>query len=631
MPDAIRTSNGLRRYLPIVGWLPEYDSAWLRLDIIAGLTLAAFTIPEAIAYAELAGLPPSAGLYASILPALLYMVFGTSRQLVVGPTSAVSILIASGLSGLAISSPEQYAAVAAATAILVGLIAIVSYLLRLGFLVNFISESVLIGFATGAGLYIASTQLSKLFGIPASHGQFFERVLHIVQHLGNVNVYALGLGLGGIIILVLGEHFFRRIPWALFVVLGATGLMTVTGLASRGVNIIGEIPSGLPAFVFPEITLSEIPDLLRTAVGAFVLAYLEGMSMARTFAAKNKYRVDANQELLALGCASLGAGLTQSYPVAGSFSRSALNDAIGARSQLANGIGGLLIALVVLFFAGVFTNLPEPILAAVVIVAVRGLFKIGALTRLYRLRRTEFWTAMGALAGVLVLGILDGVVIGALLSLLLVIGRASESRMSVLGKVPGLPQFTNLKDNPENVTIPGLSIMRADEGIFYANADSIRDEILNNVGSADPPIKTVILDLEMTSDLDLPGAEMLGELHTKLQETGIHLRLSRVQRQARMLLTRAGISQEIGPEKIHPRTLFAVAAYLSEEGVGSPISCDILPDMIRCVQDLVAARVGSVEAPDHELLENISRRLESILEMIEQMNGHGNSSKIQKH
>ncbi len=382
----------------------------------------------------------------------------------------------------------------------------------------------------------------------------------------------------------------------------------------------------MPALSFPQIAIHDIPDLVRTAVGAFVLSYLEGMSMARAFASKNKYRVDANQELLALGVASIGAGVTQAYPVAGSFSRSALNDAMGARTQLASGLGAILVGVVVLFFAELFTNLPEPILASVVLVAVKGLFKIEALKRLYRLRRAEFWTAIGAMTGVLVLGILDGVIIGALLSLLLVIGRSSQSRMSVLGKVPGQPQFTDIQQNPENTSIPGLCIIRADEGIFYANADAIRCGILNIIANAKPVVRTIVPDLEMTSDLDLSGVEMLADLRKELHESGVQLRLSRVQRSARILLARVGISDEIGQDKIHPRTLFAVAAYLSEEGSGSAISCDILPDMIRCVQDIVTARAEHVEEADRDRLQTISYRLEMILESIEQMNG---SSKIQ--
>jgi sulfate permease, SulP family len=610
----------LSRILPIFQWLPAYQRESLRPDITAGLTLAAFTIPEAIAYAELAGLPATAGLYAAIAAPILYMLFGTSRQLAIGPTAAVSVLVASGLGRLAISSPDHYAALAATTAVLVGVMALVSYGLRLGFLVNFISESVLVGFSTGAAVYIAATQLNKLFGVAGSHGHFLDRMLDLAHHIGATNVWALGLGIAGVAVLLAGERAFPRLPWALIVVLGSIGVMNFTDLGDRGVRVVGEIPSGFPLPALPPISLSILGDVLRTAVGAFILACLDAMSMARMFARKNNYRVDPNHELLALGVASLGAGLIRGYPVDGSFSRTALNDECGAKTQLANGISGLVLVLVVLFLTGLFTKLPEPILAAVVLVAVRGLFKVSALRRLYRLRPAEFWTAIAALSGVLVLGILDGVIIGALLSLLLVIARASESRISVLAKVPGQPQFTNVRDNPENIIIPGLLIIRVEEGIFYANAESIRDQIMALMWDANTPIETVILDLEMTSDLDLAGAEMLDELHSELRDLGVRLRLARLQRSARVLLARARISRKIGNNNIHPRTLFAVAAYLAEEGAAQRLGCDIVPDMIRCVQDLVLQRCELEIGSDREMLDDVCRQLDGILECLEKIN-----------
>lgn len=620
MQQSLPNLTSVSRFLSILQWLPAYEKRWLRPDLMAGLTLAAFTIPEAIAYAELAGLPAKVGLYACIAAPVLYALFGTSRQLAVGPTSAVSVLVASGLGSLAITSPEHYAALAATTAALVGIMALASYGLRLGFLVNFISESVLVGFSTGAAVYIAATQLSKLFGVAGSHGHFLNRMLDLAHHIGDTNVWALGLGMGGIVVLLAGERRFPRLPWALIVVLGSIGLMSVTDLAGRGVRFVGEIPSGFPLPAVPPISLSVLGDVLRTATGAFVLAYLDAMSMARTFARKNNYRVDANQELLALGVASLGAGLTHGYPVDGSFSRTALNDACGAKTQLANGFSGLMLALVVIFLTGLFTNLPEPILAAVVFVAVRSLFKVSALRRLYRLRPAEFWTAIGALSGVLVLGILDGVIIGALLSLLLVIARASESRVSELGKVPGQPQFTALRENPENLTIPGLRIIRIDEGIFYANAESIRSQIMAIVKESDFPVAAVVLDLEMTSDLDLAGVEMLDELHAELRDRGVRLRLARLQRSARVLLARTGIARKINTKNFHTRTLFAVAAYMTEEGVAQRMGCDILPDMVRCVQDMVMQRCVLEVGDDREMLDGICRQLDGILDKLEKMN-----------
>jgi sulfate permease, SulP family len=591
----------------------------LSSDLIAGTTLAAFTIPEAIAYADLAGMPPQAGLYACIAAPLLYTLFGTSRQLVVGPTSAVSILVAAALGSLTVDSPAQYVALAAMTAILVGLTAVVAYSLRLGVLMNFISESVLVGFSSGAALYIAATQLGKLFGIHGAQGQFIERISHVTQHIGEANPWALALGVGAIVILLAGEHLVPRLPWALIIVLGSIGLMHVVDPKVHGIDMVGTIPSGLPVMSLPPVFLPDVRDVLRGAVAIFVLAYVEGMSMARTFASKNGYRVDPNQELLALGFASIGAGLTQSYPVAGSFSRSALNDEAGAKTQLAGGFSALLVVLVVLFLTGIFSKLPEPILAAVVLVAVRGLFKGKQLVKLFELRSAEFGTALGAFVGVLVLGILDGVVIGALLSLLLVIGRASQSHISLLGRVPGQPQFSSMHENPENIPVPGMCIIRANAGIFYANAESIKEHIVELVRESDKSVQAVVLDLAMTGDLDLAGAEMLGELHQELKEMGISLRLSRVQRSARDLLDRMGITAQIGEGHFHARTLFAVAQYLTEEGLNQRVACDILPDMVRSVLDMVRERAGLVTGEEHERLGVIRSQLEEILSELETM------------
>ena len=604
----------LSHAVPILQWAPTYDKSWLRPDVLAGLTLAAFTVPEAIAYAELARLPAKTGLYAAIVAPILYMFFGTSRQLAIGPTAAMSILVASGLGELAASSPDQYIAFAGATAALIGIMALISYALRLGFLVNFISESVLVGFSTGVAVYIAATQLSKLFGIPGIHGHFFYRILDLAHHIGDANLWAMSLGIGGLVVLLAGERILPRLPWALILVLGSIALMHTTGLAARGVRMAGEIPSGFPLPALPLVPLSVMGDLLKLAVGAFMLACLDAMSIARMFARQNSYRVDTNQELLALGFASLGSAFTQGYPVDGSFSRSALNNECGAKTQLANGISGAMLALVVIFFAGLFSKLPEPILAAVVLVAVRGLFKISALRRLFRLRPAEFWTAIAAMAGVLVLGVLDGVIIGALMSLLLVIARASESRVSLLAKVPGQPQFTSLRENPENLLIPGLLIVRVEEGIYYANAESIRDQIMALMWDSNTPVETVILDLEMTGDLDLAGAEMLDELHSELADIGVRLRLARLQRSARVLLARTKITSKIGVKNVHPRVLFAAAAYLSEEGADKRLTCDILPDMIRCVKDLVLERRELETGGELESLNGISRQLDDILE-----------------
>lgn len=607
--------------LPILNWLQSYNKEWLRCDFMAGMTLAAFTIPEAMAYAGLAGLPPHAGLYASITAPLLYMIFGSSRQLAVGPTSAVSVLVASGLAALIIESQAHYYALASMTAVLMGAMAFIARGLKLGFLVNFISDSVLVGFSSGAALVIVSTQVGKLFGISGAHGQFFERILYLLLHLGETNPWALFTGVVGILTMVLGEHRFPRLPWTLLVVAAAIVVATVGDLANHGVQLIGAVPAGLPGVVLPALTLAETRDLLAVAFAAFVLAYIEGMSMARSYASKNKYRVDADQELIALGFACVGAGMTQGYPVAGSFSRTALNDASGARTPLAGGFSAVLVACVLIFTADLFTRLPEPILASVVLVAVRGLFRLKALQCLHDLRRREFWTAMAALLGVLVFGILSGVLVGVVLSLLLVIARASQARFSILGRVPGRLQFADLRDNPENITIPGLSIIRLDECVFYANAESLRDRIVETVKSGNPPIHSVVLDLEMTSDLDIPGAEMLGALHEELGAGGVRLRLSRLQPEARDLLDRSGITERVGAENIHLRTIGAVAAYLNDEGTHLQEAHDILPDLVKRVQDMVRGREEHLEGEDQARLKAVGMKIKEILEILRTRKG----------
>ncbi len=612
-------SDRVRNYFPIVDWLPAYRKEWFRADLMAGATLAAFTIPEAIAYAELAGMPPQAGLYASIAAPILYMLLGTSRQLVMGPTSAVSILVASALAGLTVDSPAQYAALAALISVLVGVIALIAYALRLGALMNFISESVLIGFSTGAALYIAGSQLGKLFGIHGAQGQFLERVTFIIENIHLTNIWALAFGGLGIAILVVGEHFKPKLPWPLMVVLGSIGVVTLVGAKSLGIDVVGAIPGGLPNLTIPPVFLPDAREVIRGAVAVFVLAYVEGMSMARAFASKNGYEVNPNQELLALGFASIGTGLTQSYPVAGSFSRSALNDQSGAKTQLAGGFSALLIAGVVMFLTGLFARLPEPILAAVVIVAIRGLFKWRQLAGLFELRTPEFWTAMGALIGVLVLGILDGVVIGALLSLLLVIVRTSQPHISIMGRVPGQPQFSSVQENPENITIPGMLIIKADTGIFYANASSYKNRILSLIHDSPSPVLAVVFDLEMTRDLDLAGAEMLAELNEELSKRGISLRLSRVQAPAFSLMDRLGIADKIGRENFHPRTLFAVSHYLTEEGLSKRSSSDILPDMVKCVHEMVCDRVDVVDGDERTKLLTIRVQFETILRELKEL------------
>ena len=607
----------LKHFVPMATWLPNYDRNWLRPDLLAGITLAAFTIPEAMAYAGLAGLPPQSGLYAGIAAPLIYMLLGTSRQLSIGVTSAVSILVASGLAFAADGDPVQYAQLAAALALMVFVIALIARVLKLGFLVNFISEPVLLGFSSGAALYIASTQLGKLFGIHDCHGEFFERMICIITNLDQTHLPSLILGVSAIVVLLVGERLLPKLPWSLIVVLLSILLISFTGLGELDIEIAGFIPQGLPSLEVPSLGLVQIRQLLPTALAVFLLAYVEGMSMARTFATKHDYRIDANQELLALGFANLGAGLTQAYPVNGSMSRSALSDSTGTKSQLAGGIAALLIAVVVMFFTGIFTNLPEPVLAAVVLVAVKGLFRREGLQHLYKVQRKEFWTAIAALFGVLLFGMLEGVLIGVIISLLVLVGRVSQSRFSLLGRVPGRLYFEDIRDHPEYYTVPGMMIIRIDETLFFANAADAAEEINELVTESAEHIRVLLLDLEFTEELDYSAVEMLTKLHSTLAADNTQLKFSRLSRDSQAIMERGGLMDLVGIENIYPTPLAAIGYYLKDEDIPIENVKRLTQALVNRVSDIYTTLADRSEEPQRGELVRIS---ESLNEMAARLN-----------
>jgi high affinity sulfate transporter 1 len=538
----------LASVVPILGWIRTYDrSRLLRPDVLAGLTVAAFSVPESMAYAGLAGLTPEHGLYASMLALLVYAFFGSSRHMSVGTTSALAIMVAGTLGGLAFANPDEYLAAAQLTAVFAGIIAIVCGVLRLGFVVNFISESVLTGFSVGAALFIASSQLSKLFGIEGVQGNFFERVWNVLEHLDDTNGWTLGVGLVSIALLLVLERFYPRLPTSLFVVILAIIVMYVTDLEDRGVEVAGDIPRGLPTPDLPTVDASLLPALLGLAFGCFLLSYVEGVSVARTFAAREHESVDANQELYANGAINVGAGIFQGFPVGGSMSRSAVNSEAGAKTPLAGGFAAILLAIVLLFLTEPFGKLPEATLAAVVLVAIRSLIKIPALQRLWRLSRVEFAAAALTMAGVLVFDLLAGILIGAAFSLLALVWRVSRPSTAVLGRVSGTTQFGDLARHPENESIPGVLIFRVDDEIFYANVEAVKVELLKQVESADPPVRLVVLDLANTPSLDLAGVDMVELLNDELRGSGVVFRLAGATGSVRDILRKAGVTDALGP------------------------------------------------------------------------------------
>ncbi|MGZ7096603.1 MAG: SulP family inorganic anion transporter, partial [Methanobacterium sp.] len=363
----------LSSFFPVVKWSRSYNKEWLRPDIIAGITVGAFTIPEAMAYVSLAGLPPEIGLYSAMVALLVYMLFGTSKQLSIGPTSTISILVGATLGSLMIVSASQYFMMASLVAVAVGILALLSWALRLGFIIKFISKTVLTGFLAGLALYIASGQIPTLLGISSSTGTFFDRMYYILVHIGQTNPITLVVGIGGILFLFFATKKFPRLPNTLFLVLGSIVLLTFTNLASLGVKIVGSIPQGLPALIIPDPTLIDVNVLITLAITVFLVSYVEGYIFASEYAYKNKYKIDKNQELLALGASNVAVGFFQGLPIGGTLSRTAVADESGAKTPLAGGISGLVILLVLVLFTGLFYNLPQAILAAIVLFVIKGL------------------------------------------------------------------------------------------------------------------------------------------------------------------------------------------------------------------------------------------------------------------
>ena len=434
---------------PVVEWARSYNKNWLRPDILAGITVVAFTIPEAIAYASLAGLPPEAGLYSAMIGLLVYVIFGTSRQLSMGPTSALSILIGSTLGSLLIVNAGQYALIASLIAVMVGVFALISWVLRLGFIVRYISKTVLVGFVAGLALFIASGQLPILFGISGASGNFFQRISYLILHIDQTNFATLVVGVGGLLFLIIATKKFPKLPNTLILVLGSIILLTFTNLTNLGIKVVGTIPQGLPALGFPGTSLIDVNTLITLAVAVFILSYSEGYGVATNYAIKNRYKIDANRELLALGASNVAVGLFHGFPVGGSVSRTAVNNESGAKTPLAGGISGLFILVVLVFLTSLFFNLPETILAAIVIFAIRGLLDIPHFRLIYNFSRIEFAIAILTLLSVLIFGTIQGLIIGIILSILVLINKIKKPHITILGQVPGTDNYEDIKNHPK--------------------------------------------------------------------------------------------------------------------------------------------------------------------------------------
>jgi SulP family sulfate permease len=543
--------TGVRRFVPILVWLPKYDRRFLRFDAIAGATVWGLLVPESIAYAGLAGLPPQAGLYTLLATLAAYAVFGTSRHLIAAATSAAAVLLASSVGDLAGADATRYLADAAGLVIFCGGLFLIAGLLRLGFVAQFLSRPVMEGFVFGLAIFVTVSQLPKLFGIEKGSGDTIKQLIYVIGHLGDTSGATLAVGAGALALLFAVERLVPKIPGGLLALVLGILVSSIFDLSAHGVKIVGHVPSGLPAPGVPTLHGGDVLPLITAAAGLLLVIFSESLGAADNFATKYGYEIDPNQELIALGVANVGSGLLGGLAGGGSLSQSAVNEGAGARSEVSPLIAAALILITVLVLTPLFKPLPEAVLAALIIHAVSHLWKIAEMRRYYSLQRLEFWLALATLLGVITIDVLPALVIGVGAMLLLVIYHASRPPIGLLGRVPGEPgAYGDVGRHPNYEAIPGLLVLRLEAPLFYANATPVRDRIKTLVGTTDPSPNAVIVDIGGTERLDITSAEMLAELVHTTHSAGIDVAFAEVRQPVITMARRSGLATRLGDDRL---------------------------------------------------------------------------------
>jgi high affinity sulfate transporter 1 len=565
------------RSIPILAWARTYDRSWLRGDVIAGLTLWGLVAPEAMAYAGIAGLPPQTGLYTLLVSLLIYALLGTSRHLSVGPNSATAALLASTVLAMSASAalgagsnPVAYQAVAMVLVAVVGVLMLLAGVARLGFITQFLSKPVMDGFMTGLAIFVAIGQLNKLFGIERVEGNSVEKLLHVVRELPTTNWVTFAVGVAALALLFLLPRMNKKIPAGLLVLFLFIGVSALLSLDSRfGVEVVGRMPQGLPRFTIPSAPLAVWMELALPAIGIVLLAYSESLGVAREFAEKHGYEIDPNQELIAQGVGNVVSSFFGGMIAAGSVSSSAVKEAAGAHSQVANLVTWGAIVLTVLVLTPLFSSLPEAVLAALIIHAVWHIIASRKLAKVRLLSRTEWLLGLATMAGVLLFDVLPGMVIGLLASLLLVIYRSSRPHVGSLGRRPEAANvYSDLERNPENDPVPGVLIVRPDGQLYYANAITFREEVDRLAAQAGDGLHTVVFDMETQDRLDMTSDEVLQALVRKLQASGLTVLAAEVHAPVREFAGRTGLLDLIGEGKIH-QTLDEAVRRAEQPAVGA--------------------------------------------------------------
>jgi SulP family sulfate permease len=550
-----------RRVFPVFEWLPGYNRRTFAADLAAGLTVGAVLIPQGMAYALVAGLPPVVGLYASVFPILIYTVFGRSRQLALGPVAIVSLLTASGLESLAAGDHDLYISLAASLALMVGILMMAMGAARLGFVAQFLSQPVLSGFTSAAAVIIAGTQLRNVLGVDLVRSEYtLDILVDAARRLEEIHLLTLALGAGAFALLVLLRRWRPTVPWALLVVIGATAAVTLFELEARGVQVVGRVPKNLPSPQLPSLSADRVESLFTLALAITLVAMVESLAMAQYFAARRRYRIRPGQEFVALGAANVTAGIFQGYPVAGSFSRTAVNAASGALTPISGVITAAVIALTLAVAAPVFRPLPKAALAAVVFMAATSLFDVGEARRLWRVKRSDFYLLLLAFSATLILGIEKGIAVAVVASLIVMLQKTSRPHVAVLGRLPGTHAFRNVERSPAAVTTPGVLVVRVDAPLYFANAEYLKEKLERVAAEREEDLQVMVFDMSSVNDIDSSADRALHELADDFAARGIDLYLASVKGLVRDVMRRSGLYEHLGADRFFLSTDEAVRA-----------------------------------------------------------------------
>jgi len=561
-------SKGIARWIPGLALFRGVTSSLLRTELIVAITVFAVLVPSAMAYGDLAGVTPVAGLYVALAAMVMYALFGTSRQVIMGPEATAAIMTAAAVAPLAGGDAARYASLAALLALLVGAVSILARIARLGFITDFLSKPVLVGYIFGATLIVIGSQLGKMFGLTLESDKFFQQVVELISRLDETHLLTFAIGATCMVVLLVIRRVNRKIPGPLIVVVGAILLSSLLGWEEMGVKVVGPVPAGLPQVAIPSVSFSDILALLPAALALMILIYADEILTSRVFATKHGQKVHANQEFVGIGMANFGAGLLTGFPAALSASRTTVSDQMGGKSQWVGLIAAALTIIFLLFFTPLLAPLPTAALGAIIIVASLGLIDLPAFRFLRQVRRAEFWLAIVTAFGVLTVGVLQGILVAVMLSLVNIIYHISRPHDALLDEVDvsGGTVYRGVGDKETSLTMPGLVVYRFDAPLVFANAAFFTERLEELVAGAGADLKCVILDAEAISDFDSTAAEALETVDANLERLGVELWIARANGPLRDLLQVTGLTDRIGADNLHPSVRSAVTAYRARFG-----------------------------------------------------------------